>query len=92
MTKPELIEAISKKTTGLKKKDVEAVLDAYYETITETLAHGNNIGVKGFGTFAVHERKATTARNPQTGEKIDVPAKKVVKFSPAKQLKEAVEG
>lgn len=50
------------------------------------------MAVKGFGVLSVRERKATAARNPQTGEKINVPAKKVVKFTPAKHLKDAVEG
>ncbi|MBF0467047.1 MAG: HU family DNA-binding protein [Nitrospirae bacterium] len=50
------------------------------------------MSVKGFGIFFVRERKATTTRNPQTGEKINVPAKNVLKFNPAKQLKETIEG
>ncbi|MBF0466989.1 MAG: HU family DNA-binding protein [Nitrospirae bacterium] len=91
MNKAEVIEALSRKVTILKKKDIEAVLEAYYETVTETLSTGEAIAIKGLGTFSVRERKATTARNPQTGNPIKVPARKVVKFTPALNLKKAVD-
>jgi DNA-binding protein HU-beta len=92
MNKSEIIEAISKKFTALKKKDVEAVVEAYYEIVTETLSKGEAVAVKGFGTLSVRERKATTGHNPKTGAKIDIAAKKVLKFTPSSNLKNAVEG
>lgn len=90
MTKNEVVEVVAK-ATGQKKKAIEATIDAYHEAITESLSKGGEVAVKGFGKFSVRGRKATTARNPQTGDQIDVPAKRVVKFTPALNLKKAVE-
>lgn len=60
-------------------------------TITGTLSKGEKVTLVGFGTFQVMERKASRGRNPQTGEEIQIPAKKVPKFRPGKRLREKVE-
>lgn len=90
MNKEQLISAIAGET-GSTKKEAQDFLDAYVKVITEALADNDNgIQLAGFGSLSVKKRQATTGRNPRTGEEIKIPAKKVVKFSPAKKLKDAV--
>jgi len=89
MNKAQLIEEVSDKI-GLTKKETGNVVDAVTETITDTLSKGEKVTLVGFGTFQVMERKARTGRNPQTGETIQIPAKKVPKFVPGKGLREKV--
>lgn len=93
MNKEQLISAIAAKTNST-KKEAQDFLDAYVEVVTDALADNDNEGggiqLAGFGSLTVRQRKATTGRNPRTGEEIRIPAKRVVKFSPAKKLKEAV--
>ena len=91
MTKPELIAKIAEKT-NLSKKQAAAALDALTGTITETLKAEGKLAIPSLGTFEVKERAARTGRNPQTGEKVEIAAKKVPAFKPAKGLKDAVEG
>lgn len=64
--------------------------DAFTETIADTLSKGEKVTLVGFGSFQVMERKAREGRNPQTGEKLQIPAKKVPKFRAGKKLREAV--
>jgi len=87
MNKAELIEEITNKT-GLTKKDTRNVVNAVVETITSTLKKGESITLIGFGTFQVIERKPRAGVNPQTGETIQIPAKKVPKFRAGKGLRE----
>lgn len=89
MNKQELIQAVADKS-GLTQKDVKTALDATLAVVSDTLAQGDEVVLVGFGTFSVREQKARTARNPKTGEKIQVPAKKVPTFKAGKGLKEAV--
>jgi len=90
MTKPELITKIAEKT-NLSKKQAAAALDALTGTITETLKAEGKLAIPSLGTFEVKERAARTGRNPQTGEKVEISAKKIPAFKPAKALKDAVE-
>lgn len=76
--------------SGLSKKDAGAVLYAAIEAITKTLEAGERVVVPGFGTFEVRSKAATTARNPRTGETIQVAAKKAPAFKPGATLKNAV--
>lgn len=89
MNKQELIQAIANKS-GLTQKDAKTALDATLAVITSTLAKGDEINLVGFGSFAVKTHQARTARNPKTGEKVQVPAKKVPSFKAGKGLKEAI--
>ncbi|MGW9102967.1 HU family DNA-binding protein [Priestia megaterium] len=89
MKKTELIDAVATKTE-LTKQDSKKVIDALFETISNTLAKEEKIQPLGFGTFEVRQRAERTGRNPQTGEKITIPASKVPAFKPGKELKEAV--
>lgn len=89
MNKEQLVAGIAK-ITGTTQKEAAAFVDAYVETVTDALKSNDTVQLLGFGSFKVNNRKATTGRNPRTGEKIDIAAKNVVKFTPAKKLQEAI--
>ncbi len=87
MNKKELIDEVSGKV-GITKKGVGNVIDAIVETITNALNKEEKVALVGFGTFQVVKRKARRGRNPQTGEEIQIPDKKVPKFVPGKGLRD----
>lgn len=89
MNKAELVAVIAEKA-GISKKDAEAALKAFTETVSEELAKGEKITLVGFGTFEISERGERTGRNPQTGEEMKLPASKLPKFKAGKALKDAV--
>ncbi len=89
MNKEQLIERVASKT-GLSKRDANAALDAILDGITSALKKGEKVTLVGFGTFTVRRRKAREGRNPQTGEKIKIPARKVPAFTAGKELKAQV--
>ena len=90
MNKAELVEKVAGEV-GLTKKDVNNVVDAVTSAITDSLAGGEKVTLVGFGTFKVQKRKARQGVNPQTGQRISIPAKDVPKFKPGRSLREAVE-
>lgn len=87
MSKTELVAAIAEKT-GLTKKDSEAAVNAFVETVTEQLKNGEKVQLIGFGTFEVSERAERIGRNPQTGAEMTIAASRVPKFKAGKALKE----
>lgn len=89
MTKEELIDAVAKKC-GCAKTVAAECLNAILEIITNTLIKGEKVALTGFGTFSAAQRAARAGVNPQTGEKIQIPARKVPKFKAGKSLKDAV--
>ncbi len=89
MTKAELIAQVANEAQ-VKKVDAEKTINALIRVISKTLKSDARLALAGFGTFAVAERKAREGRNPQTGKPIKIPATKVVKFKPGKQLKDMV--
>ena len=89
MNKQSIIEAVHMKLGGTKVQAEEAV-ETMITTIIDSLKKGTEVSIAGLGIFAVKARKARTARNPRTGEAIQVAAMNVPKFKPAKALKEAV--
>lgn len=89
MNKAELVEEVAGKV-GLTKKETNNAVDAITSAITDSLAGGERATLVGFGTFQVMERKGRTGVNPQTKESIQIPAKKVPKFRPGKELREKV--
>ena len=89
MKKVELVEVVANKA-DLRKKDAEAAVNAVVEALTEALVAGEKIALLGFGTFEVKVSAARTGVNPATGAKIQIPAKKAIKFSVGKTLKEKV--
>lgn len=90
MNKSEFISAIGNRTLK-KDSEIKSVIDTAVTILAETLTAGGSVTIPGFGTFEVRERAATTARNPRTGETVEVAAKRVPAFKPAKALKEAVD-
>ncbi|HAG52117.1 MAG: integration host factor subunit beta [Deltaproteobacteria bacterium GWC2_42_51] len=90
MTKSELIEKVSGKVKNFTKRDVEIIVDTIFENMTGSLAKGEKIEIRGFGSFKVKEHKARKGRNPKTGESIDIPSKKTPFFKVGKELKERV--
>jgi DNA-binding protein HU-beta len=86
MNKSELISAIAE-NSGLTKVDARKALDGFINATTETLKKGEKISLIGFGTFDIAERKARVGLNPKTKEKIQIPAKKVIKFKAGSDLK-----
>jgi DNA-binding protein HU-beta len=91
VTKNELLNSLAT-DTGLKKKEIGSVMDALRNTIYKTLKTEFKIKLEGLGVFQLKDRKARIGRNPRTGESVNIPAKKVVKFRVIKDLKEAVLG
>lgn len=89
MNKAELVKEVSDKT-GLSKKETQNVIDSVVETIGDALSRGEKVTLVGFGAFQVVSRKARRGVNPQTGESIQIPAKKAPKFTTGKALKEKV--
>lgn len=89
MNKQELVSAIAEKA-GLTKADADKAVNAFVETVKDTMTKGDSLQLIGFGTFSVSERAARTGRNPQTGKEIQIAAKKVAKFKPGKALDEAI--
>lgn len=89
MTKAELVVKIADKA-GLTKANAERALNAFLDSVEDTLVKDGKLMLTGFGTFAVETRKARKGRNPRTGQEIEIPESKVVKFRPGKLLKDAV--
>ena len=89
MNKSELVASVAEKA-GLTKKDAEKAVNAFVETVQQSLVEGNKIQMIGFGTFEVKERAARTGRNPRTNEEIQIPASKNPVFKAGKALKDAV--
>lgn len=89
MKKAELVEAVAT-AVGLTKADATRAIDATFATITNALKEGNKVPLVGFGTFAVSQRKGRTARNPRTGEPVEIAARKAVTFKAGTALKDAV--
>jgi len=89
MKKAELIDAIASKT-GLSKTDIDAVVKATIETITDAVAKDDKVSFIGFGSFELTKRAGRKAKVPGTDKIVDVPASKSVKFKVGKQLKDAV--
>lgn len=89
MNKNDLVSAVAD-SAGLSKADAAKAVDGVFDAISGALAGGGEVRVVGFGTFSVANRKATTGRNPRTGEAIQIPASKQPKFKAGKGLKDAV--
>lgn len=89
MNKPEFIEAVATEA-GITKKDVENVVNAFTKVVTNALTKGDKVQLIGFGTFEVADRAAREARNPKTGETVQVAASKAPKFKASGTLKDAV--
>jgi len=88
MTKSELIQRLAEANPHLYLRDVERIVTTIFDEITDALATGDRVELRGFGAFSVKERGSRTGRNPRTGEAVDVPAKYIPYFKTGKQLRE----
>jgi len=89
MNKQDIVSKIAK-DTGMKKTEAAAAVDSLIDGITRSLKKGDAVSFVGFGTFKISNRKARKARNPQTGAPINIPKRRVPRFSAGKGLKQAV--
>ena len=92
MTKADLVEQVAEAIgPGITKKDCALVVDGLLNAIKDALAEHEHIEIRGFGTFKVRKRKTRMARNPRTGESVEVPSRSVPVFKPSKHLRARVE-
>jgi integration host factor subunit beta len=87
MTKAELVEEVARKT-ALPKKQAEIIVNTVFESIVDSLKSGEKIELRGFGSFRIRQRDSRIGRNPKTGQKVDVPSKRIPYFKPGKELRE----
>ncbi|MBC8554775.1 MAG: integration host factor subunit beta [Candidatus Brocadiales bacterium] len=90
MTKADLVDKVAHKIK-LNKKQAEDVINALINSISDSLSEGGKVEIRGFGSFRIRERNARTARNPKSGEMVEVPAKKVPFFKAGKELRAMVD-
>lgn len=90
MTKSVLIEKVAEKVEGLTRNQTEIVVETVFESIKKALMQGEKIEIRGFGNFRLKTRNPRKARNPKTGETVEVPEKKVLYFKVGKALKESL--
>jgi len=91
MTKAELIDRVSEQIQTLTKRQTEIIVNAVFNSIKDTLANGEKIEIRGFGSFRLRQRRSREGRNPKTGTPVSVPAKRVPFFKAGKELKELVD-
>jgi DNA-binding protein HU-beta len=91
VTKQEFVTAVASRS-GLSQRDAAKAVDAFIETVTETLRSGDSLNFTGFGKFSATPRAARQGVNPRTGEKLQIAATTVPKFTAGSQLKQAVKG
>jgi len=89
MTKAELIEEVSR-VVEMTRKDSEVIVEAIFDSVVRALRGGDKIEIRGFGSFRTRQRKPRVGRNPKTGDRVEVPAKKIPFFKPSKELKDLV--
>ena len=89
LTKADIVEAIYEKI-GFSKKEAADLVELVFDTVKDTLAKGEKIKISGFGNFVVREKRSRTGRNPQTGESIEISARKVLTFKPSQVLRSEV--
>jgi integration host factor subunit beta len=89
MTKAELVDEVAR-VVQLTKKQAETIVNIVFDSIVDSLRSGQKIELRGFGSFRLRNRKSRTGRNPKTGEKVEVPSKKIPYFKPGKELKELI--
>ncbi|MGH9365313.1 MAG: HU family DNA-binding protein [Thermoanaerobaculia bacterium] len=89
MTKAELVEEVAR-VSDLTKKHSEVIVNTVFQSIIEALHEDDKIELRGFGSFRIRRRRSRQGRNPKTGDKVSVPAKKIPYFKPGKELKELI--
>ena len=90
MIKSELVHALNEKLPELQVKDVELALNCILRQMADAIVQGERIEIRGFGSFNLHHRPPRVARNPKTGEAINLPAKVALHFKPGKEMRDRV--
>ncbi len=88
MIRSELVQKLCQDFPDLTQREVESVVSAVFDSITDQLAHGGRVELRGFGAFSTRKRDARVGRNPRTGESVQVDAKRVPYFKPGKEMRE----
>ena len=88
MIRSELVQKLCSDFPGLTQREIEGVVGAIFESITDQLAHGGRVELRGFGAFSTRQRDARIGRNPRTGAAVEVDAKRVPYFKPGKEMRE----
>src|SRR5207248_5554650 len=91
MTKADLIEEVAR-ITDVTRRDSEVIVETIFDSIVHSLRAGDKIEIRGFGSFRTRQRNSRVGRNPKTGDRVDVPAKKIPFFKPSKELKDLING
>jgi integration host factor subunit beta len=89
MTKADLIEEVSR-LAELTRKDSEIIVETIFDSVVRSLRAGDKIEIRGFGSFRTRQRRPRVGRNPKTGARVEVPAKKIPYFKPSKELKDLI--
>ena len=89
MTKTELIEEVSR-DVDITRKDSEMIIEAVFDSVVRALRAGDKVEIRGLGSFRTRQRQAPVGRNPKTGARVEVPAKRIPYFKPSKELKDLV--
>jgi integration host factor subunit beta len=89
MTKADLIEEVAR-ITDVTRRDSEVIVESIFDSIVHSLRAGDKIEIRGFGSFRTRQRNSRVGRNPKTGDRVEVPAKKIPFFKPSKELKDLV--
>jgi len=89
MTKADLIEEVSR-VVEFTRKESEVIVEAIFDSVVKSLRDGDKIEIRGFGSFRTRQRQSRIGRNPKTGARVDVPAKRIPYFKPSKELKDLV--
>jgi integration host factor subunit beta len=91
MTKADLIEEVSR-VVEMTRKESEVIVETIFDSIVRALRGGDKIEIRGFGSFRTRQRQARIGRNPKSGDRVDVPAKRIPFFKPSKELRDLVNG
>ena len=89
MTKADLIEEVSR-VVEFTRKESEVIVEAIFDSVVKSLRDGDKIEIRGFGSFRTRQRQSRIGRNPKTGARVDVPAKRIPYFKPSKELKDLI--
>jgi integration host factor subunit beta len=89
MTKADLIEEVAR-VVEFTRKESEVIVEAIFEAVVRSLRTGDKIEIRGFGSFRTRQRQSRVGRNPKTGARVEVPAKRIPYFKPSKELKDLV--
>jgi integration host factor subunit beta len=88
MIRSELLDKLAEENPELKPDEIEKIVDLLFSQISQKLAEGGRVELRGFGAFSTRQRKPRIGRNPRTGESVEVPAKRVPYFKPGKEIRE----